>query len=106
MRTCIYIDGFNLYYGALKNSVYKWLDPAKMCRKLLKATDTIEAIKYFTAEVAARPHDPDQPVRQQTYLRALRTIPNLEIILGHFLTKPCIMPLVTPLPNGTAFVRV
>ncbi len=26
MRTNIYIDGFNLYYGALKDTPYKWLD--------------------------------------------------------------------------------
>ncbi len=26
MRTSIYIDGFNLYYRALKDSCYKWLE--------------------------------------------------------------------------------
>ena len=26
MRTYVYVDGFNLYYGALKGSHYKWLD--------------------------------------------------------------------------------
>ncbi|HHT9772358.1 TPA: NYN domain-containing protein, partial [Legionella pneumophila] len=25
-RTTIYIDGFNLYYGCLKRTSYKWLD--------------------------------------------------------------------------------
>ena len=26
MRTFIYADGFNLYYGALKGTAWKWLD--------------------------------------------------------------------------------
>jgi len=26
VRTIVYVDGFNLYYRALKNTAYKWLD--------------------------------------------------------------------------------
>jgi len=26
LRTRVYIDGYNLYYGCLKNSTDKWLD--------------------------------------------------------------------------------
>ena len=26
MRTVVYVDGFNLYYGALKGTSWKWLD--------------------------------------------------------------------------------
>jgi hypothetical protein len=26
MNTFVYIDGFNLYYGAVKGTPYKWLD--------------------------------------------------------------------------------
>jgi hypothetical protein len=26
MRTIVYVDGFNLYYGALKGTPYRWLD--------------------------------------------------------------------------------
>ena len=29
--TNIYIDGFNLYYLAVRGTAYKWLDPAKLC---------------------------------------------------------------------------
>ncbi|MBI4642067.1 MAG: NYN domain-containing protein, partial [Candidatus Tectomicrobia bacterium] len=71
MRTYIYIDGFNLYYGALKGTPYKWLNVAELCRQLLHPKHDIQAIKYFTAYVHPRPHDPGQLVRQQTYLRAL-----------------------------------
>src|SRR5687767_9738085 len=57
-----------------------------MCQLLLPH-NTINEIKYFTANVTARPGDPDQPVRQHIYFRALETIPNLSIIRGTFLTN-------------------
>ena len=95
MKANIYVDGFNLYYGALKSTPYRWLDIAKLCRVMLPR-DTISQIKYFTALVNPRPTDPDQLTRQQIYLRALRTIPNLEIIYGHFLTHEIMMPLAPP----------
>ncbi len=95
MIATIYVDGFNLYYGALKGTPYRWLDIAKLCRIMLPR-DTIHQIKYFTALVNPRPTDPNQLTRQQTYLRALQTIPNLEIIYGHFLTHEIMMPLASP----------
>lgn len=77
-----------------------------MCRLLLPK-NSINEIKYFTARVTARPDDPDQPTRQQTYLRALRTIPNLSIIYGHFLTNPTTMLLQGhPADLPTSYVRV
>jgi len=30
MKTTIYIDGYNLYYGALRNTAYKWLDIVRL----------------------------------------------------------------------------
>ena len=95
MRANVYMDGFNLYYGALRNTPYRWLDVAKLCRFMLPR-DTIHQIKYFTALVNPRAKDRDQRTRQQTYLRALHTIPNLEIIFGHFLTHEVMMPLAPP----------
>lgn len=102
MKTNIYIDGFNFYYGCIKDTPYHWLDIGKMCHLLLP-NDEIHRIKYFTALVEARPNDPDQPVRQQTFLRALQTIPNLEIILGTFLSHEVKMPLS---PFGSGYAKV
>lgn len=92
MKINIYIDGFNLYYGAVRKTPYKWLDLLKMS-ELLFPNDTINKIKYFSARVSARASDPDQPIRQATYWRALQTIPNLTIVEGTFLTKPVMMPV-------------
>lgn len=64
------------------------------------------AIKYFTARVSARRDDPDKPTRQQIYLRALRTLPSLEVIYGSFLSHDVMMPLADPSPGTPRFVRV
>lgn len=95
MKTIVYVDGFNLYYGALKHTPYRWLDLAKLC-KIMLPQDDIRHIKYFTAPVISRPSNPDQATRQQTYLRALLTIPNLSVIYGHFLSHEIMMPLAPP----------
>jgi uncharacterized LabA/DUF88 family protein len=102
MKTNIYIDGFNLYYGCIKDTPYHWLNVAEMCRLLLPK-DKIQRIKYFSALVTARPNDPDKPLRQKAFLRALQTIPNLEIILGSFLSHEVMMPRS---PIGTGYVKV
>jgi uncharacterized LabA/DUF88 family protein len=86
MRTYVYVDGFNLYYGAVKGTPYKWLDIGRMCQALLPQNQLLR-IKYFTARVQARPNDPDQPTRQDIYLRALKTDAKIEIIFGSFLTS-------------------
>ncbi len=103
--TNVYIDGFNFYYTAVKGTPYKWLNFAQLC-KLLLPRDTIHQIKYFTALISARPSDPDQPVRQQTFLRALHRIPNLSIIYGHFLTHIQSMPLASSSPAALSYVDV
>src|ERR1700753_354542 len=102
-KASIYIDGFNLYYGAVKNSPFKWLDLGALCHRILP-NDKIQSIEYFTAIVSARPHDPDMPVRQQMYLRALKTVPNLRIVRGHFLTHSCRMVLTGSNPPQKVWV--
>ncbi|MEZ4657773.1 MAG: NYN domain-containing protein [Caldilineaceae bacterium] len=94
-KTVVYIDGFNLYYGALKGTPYRWLNPLALSHLLLPNHDVVQ-VKYFTALVTPRPANPDQATRQQTYLRALQTIPNLQIIYGHFLSHEIMMPLAPP----------
>ncbi len=101
-RTIVYIDGFNFYYGAVKDTPYKWLDYEAFCRLLLPR-DNIVKIRYFTARISALPHDPQAPARQDTYLRALGTLPLIEVHYGHFATRPRRMPLVAP-PHRTVEV--
>ncbi len=101
----VYVDAFNLYYGSVKDTPYRWLDLDALCRRLFPS-DEITRIRYFTAIVSARPGDPQQPQRQQTYLRALRTIPNLSIHLGYYLSHPARMPLAHPRRLGPKTVEI
>jgi len=78
MKTYVYIDGFNLYYGAVRGTPYRWLDIRKLCQLLLPKHQ-IATVKYFTARVSGRPGDPDKSTRQQTFLRALATLPDFDI---------------------------
>jgi len=94
MRVSIYIDGFNLYYRALKGTTHKWLDPIALARKLLHEDDRIVRARYFTARVSPRAGNPGAPRRQQMYLNALSTLPELKIHYGRFLTKTKFRPIV------------
>ena len=105
MRTNFYVDAFNLYYGCLKNTAYKWLNLEHFCQLSFPA-DRVHRIRYCTALVKARPTDPQQPIRQQTYLRALRTLACVSIHYGHYLQKAVMMPYATPPAAGPATVRV
>lgn len=94
-RTYVYVDGFNLYYGALKGTSFRWLDLDAFCRLLLPKND-VQKIKYFTARVSLRPSKPGTFYRQQAYLRALATLPSVEVHLGHYLAHARRMPLAAP----------
>lgn len=95
MRVGVYIDGFNLYYRALKRTEFKWLDIAKLSVEILDEQDEVVFIRYFTAMVSPRAGDSGAPERQEAYLRALRTLPNLTIHNGRFLPKTKTRPLVS-----------
>jgi uncharacterized LabA/DUF88 family protein len=105
LRTYVYIDGFNLYYGAVKDTPYKWLDFKALFNRILQNHNQIEAIKYFTAKVSGK-LDPRQPIRQQTYLRALQAhIPEIRVHFGHFLVHVRNMKLAKPIA-GREFADV
>lgn len=53
VRTLIYVDGFNLYYGALKGTPWKWLDLPALCKTILPEHHEIPKVKYSTARVSA-----------------------------------------------------
>jgi hypothetical protein len=86
MKTNVYIDGFNLYYLALKHKGkgFKWLNPAILCRSILSRNHyDISRINYYTARVSAKA-SPTAPRDQQIYLNALESLPNMNIYYGRF----------------------
>ena len=71
-KTYVYIDGFNFYYSAVKDTPFRWLDFSKLLPRVFPKNQTCR-IKYFTADVTPFPGNGKAPKRQQAYLRALRS---------------------------------
>jgi len=96
MKTIIYIDGFNLYFRLLeKRPALKWLNIKALSERLLDRANRVVAIKYYTARVSGR-IDKNAPARQQLYLAALRTVPEVSVHMGTFLLSEKFAGLVKP----------
>ena len=91
----MYIDGFNLYYGLRSKGWrrYYWLDVRRLAENLLLPGQQLAMVRYFTAPVLPQPDGSGQGERQQTYLDALATLPELHIHYGYFLVKSHICPV-------------
>lgn len=81
MSANVYIDGLNLYHGALKGSRFKWLDVRRLAEELLPKDD-VRDIYYFTAKVVTARGDGSKRQKQDVYLRALTSIPGVELVYG------------------------
>jgi uncharacterized LabA/DUF88 family protein len=89
VETIVYIDGYNLYYGRLKGTPYKWFDLYRLSEILLHEQvpdHKLIKVKYFTALVKTKfaTHGIASQQAQDSYHRALtRLYPlNVEIIYG------------------------
>ena len=105
MVTNLYIDGFNLYYRALKDTPFRWLNLRKLAETLFPA-DSIHRVCYFTARLNARPGNPAQRQRQQAYLRALATLPGFDAYYGLFRSGVRRRPLAEPVAGLPSHVLV
>ena len=90
MDTIVYIDGYNLFYGRLRNTSFKWLDAFKLFQSIAKIqnpSSKIIKIKYFTAPVKANfsSHGQESVTTQNIYHRALKYIygDSIDIIYGY-----------------------
>ena len=89
MATNVYVDGPNLYYGALRDRPVRWLDLTTWCEQLLPDHD-VKRVRYFTAW--AHPSVERQQVnRQQVYHRALQTSPKISVHLGRYLRDTVVL---------------
>jgi uncharacterized LabA/DUF88 family protein len=95
MKTRIYVDGYNLYYGCLKNTPYKWLDLIKLVENAILPSSIPEDysissldMRYFTAPISGRAAQDDDSVKDQAnYHRALEALyppSKFDIIQGYF----------------------
>lgn len=88
-RVAVYVDGLNLYYGlkAAGWRRYYWLDLRRLAENLLRPGQALTAVRYFTARFSPSSADPMQHIRQDTYLQALATLPDLSIHYGYHQPK-------------------
>ena len=92
-KTRVYIDGYNLYYGLLKGTPWKWLDLVSFSQELLGEGHQIVRVNYFTAPVKTYPHDEPAIERQNVYLQALSTFPDVKTILGFYAKNKAMLPV-------------
>lgn len=94
MRTIVYVDGFNFYFGVLRNTAYKWLDIVSLVKHVCHVQNPqieVVAVKFFTAPVITRVATKGDKAlhSQNTYHKALvnRHPEFIEIISGYYLLE-------------------
>ncbi len=103
-KAIVYLDGYNFYYGRLRNGPYKWLNLQKLFESILKIQDpNIELIKlnYFTSPAKAKyaTHGQQSEHAQGAYHRALKQVCNkrkFAIILGNHEINAVNLPKAPP----------
>lgn len=84
MITNLYIDGFSLYYQAVAETPYKWLD-LRLLGENLFPDDIVQNIHYFTSRLIDRDgNEAKRQRRQLVYIRALETVKGLSVHYGRF----------------------
>lgn len=123
LRTRVYIDGYNFYYGCLKRTSFKWLDPVSLFERNILPSVLFEpkgravfeldrlAVKYFTAPIRKNfASTSDSVSSQQRYHAALESheAGRVEIIKGYHDAKPARARRVTSgtLPLQSELVEI
>jgi hypothetical protein len=100
MKTIVYVDGLNLYYGSLRGTAFKWLDLYALFSDYVLGIDAeLDHVRYYTAPMkASSSDDPASPLRQQRYLRALKAYrgDRIQIIQGLISRTTPVLRLARP----------
>lgn len=105
MRVGVYIDGFNLYYGARglcgrSTPGWRWLDLRLLSERVLAAqsgwaSPKVERIVYCTARISGA-SNPQGQRDQDVYLRGLRAAGAVdEVAMGTYVSRVATAPLAT-----------
>ena len=84
MRLYAYIDGFNLYHGALEGTDHRWLDVRTLCENLVGPEYELVRINYYISKLVATGVQDGARMRQEIYLRALQSIDGVQVHFGKF----------------------
>lgn len=110
MRVGVYVDGFNLYYGARglcgrSTPGWRWLDLRALTEDLVRQHSgwrSLSAMRvvYCTARISGR-GNPSGAHDQDTYLRALQAAGSIDALaLGTYVARVATAPLATPDRRG------
>jgi len=110
MRVGVYIDGFNLYYGARGlcgrgAAGWRWLDLRALSSALVMtwsgwADANVTRVVYCTARISGA-SNPSGARDQDVYLRALQRAGSVdELAMGTYVTRVASAPLATPDKKG------
>lgn len=97
-RTIAYVDGFNLYHLALRDTSYRWIDPKLLMENVVGHPGQFDELKFYTANVSSK-IDADAPKKQQIYLSALQTVAGISIHKGNFVVRDKWRKLSQEVPN-------
>jgi uncharacterized LabA/DUF88 family protein len=86
-RVIAYVDGFNFYFGlkASRWERYLWLNYQQLSQNLLRRDQRLVFTKYFTTRISL---PLDKRKRQNDYIEALETLPDLKIFYGKYQMNP------------------
>ena len=96
MRTAFFIDGYNLYYGLLASTEYKWLDIPSLLAHIARVenpkSDSV-SFQYFTAPVSPKlaTRGRQSKEAQDSYIRALKA-KGVEVVFGRHRLDPAKAP--------------
>jgi hypothetical protein len=77
VRTAVFVDGYNVFYGLLAGTPYKWLDLSLLLSHICRVQDPasiIESVNYYTSSVITHlaTRGIESRHAQDTYIRALK----------------------------------
>lgn len=108
MKVGVYIDGYNLYYGARGlcgrgTAGWRWLDVRGLASGLLPSSwsgATVDRVVFCTARIDAA-SNPSGQADQDIYLKALRSSGSADQIeYGYYVSRVKRAPLATPDRKG------
>lgn len=110
MKVGVYVDGFNVYYGARAmcgrgTPGWRWLDLRALANSLVAASTVwpgaaVERIVYCTARIDPQ-ENPGGYADQDVYLLAIQAAGTVDWIeYGNYVNRVKRAPLATPDPNG------
>jgi uncharacterized LabA/DUF88 family protein len=110
MRVGVYVDGYNLYYGARSlcgrsTPGWRWLDIRALAQSLVQERHDwrgalLERVIYCTARVDAA-ESPSSYADQDVYLKALLASKSVDHIeYGYYVARVKAAPLAVRQPNG------